>query len=56
MRGDNIFKQNLKLMLNQQRLIDMAMKFGLGDPRVIAQSHKVDQLVVDMQKRRLPAC
>ena len=56
MRGDNIFKQNLKFMLNQQRLIDMAMKFGLNDPRVIAQSRTVDRLIVEMQKRRLPTC
>lgn len=56
MRGDNIFKQNLKLTLNRQRLIDMTMQFGLNDPRVIAQSHKVDRLVVEMQRLRLPAC
>jgi|GEM_PF-2202327 len=46
----NIFKLNLRLTMQKQRLVDMAMKYGLQDPRVIAQSHKVDRIVVEMQK------
>ncbi|TEB13400.1 aspartyl-phosphate phosphatase Spo0E family protein [Pelotomaculum propionicicum] len=47
----NIFKLNLRFKLAQARLIDMAMKYGLADPRAIAQSHKVDKLHTELQRR-----
>lgn len=37
----------------QSKLIDMALQYGLGDPRVIEQSQKVDRLIEPIQRRRL---
>ena len=51
--SNNIFKLNLRCDIEKQKLIDLAMKYGLDDPRVIAQSHKVDKLVNEMQRRRV---
>lgn len=48
-----LFKENLRCEIEKLRLNDMAMKYGLQDPRTIAQSHKVDKLVNKVQKRRL---
>ena len=36
----------------RQRLIDYAMRYGLGDERTIRQSQVVDELVNVVQRRR----
>ncbi|OPY63644.1 MAG: Spo0E like sporulation regulatory protein [Pelotomaculum sp. PtaU1.Bin065] len=39
----------------ERRMLDeMAIEYGIQDSRVIAQSQKLDQLIVDEQKRRIP--
>jgi len=47
----SVFKLNLRYKFATARLIDMAMRYGLSDHRVIEQSHKVDRLVVELQRR-----
>ena len=41
-----------RLDAERQRLIDYAMRYGLGDERTIRQSQIVDELVVKEQRRR----
>lgn len=44
-------KLNIRLIIQRQLLVKMADRWGLDDPRVIAQSQRVDKLVVEMQRR-----
>ena len=41
--GASIFRLNLLFKRHQIRLVDMGMKYGLGDPRTRAQSQVVDK-------------
>jgi len=47
----SVFKLNLRYKFATARLIDMAMRYGLNDRRVIKQSQKIDRLVVELQRR-----
>lgn len=39
----------------ERRVLDiMAQWYGLQDPRVIAQSQKLDRMIVEEQRRRMP--
>jgi hypothetical protein len=46
-------KELLRCETERLILIDMAERYGLGDPRTIAQSEKVDRCVNKVMKRRL---
>ena len=50
MRCD-LLKLKVKCELEKRRLIDLAWKYGLEDMRVIKQSHKVDKLDKELQRR-----
>lgn len=47
-----LFKLHLQVALLRQQLEDMAGKYGREDPRVIAQSKRLDKLILELQKRR----
>lgn len=49
--NEDTAKLNIRLITQKQLLVKMAARWGLDDPRVIAQSQKVDKLVVEMQRR-----
>lgn len=48
---DNLFSLHLQVAIQRQRLSDLAARYGQGDPRVLAQSRKLDKLVVELQRR-----
>jgi hypothetical protein len=52
----NTFAENTYITMHRQLLIDMAMKYGLNDPYVIAQSQLVDRLIYPEQRRLLQCC
>lgn len=41
---------NFALDFERRRLVDLAVKFGLGDERVLRQSERVDRLVNEHMK------
>ena len=47
------FHEVLRCEIEKRKLNDLAMKYGLADRRVIAQSQKVDRLVNALQRRKL---
>lgn len=47
------FHEVLRCEMEKVHLINMAMKYGLADRRVITQSQKVDRLVNALQRRKL---
>ena len=49
----SIFKLHLHYHKSRNRLHKLAQIYGLGDPRVIAQSRRVDRLVNEPQRRMM---
>ena len=45
-----LFKLHLRLEMARLRMVDMGMRYGLDDPRVIAQSHVVDRLHMEWER------
>jgi hypothetical protein len=45
-----LFKLHLRLEMARIRLNHMGMRYGLDDPRVIAQSHVVDRLHMEWER------
>lgn len=39
--------------MERQQLSNMATRYGLEDPRVLAKSRELDKLIVELQRRRL---
>ena len=44
---------NLKIERQKLSLARMAAMYGLEDPRVLAKSRELDELIVEIQRRRL---
>ncbi len=49
------FRLNLLYRLNQIRLDELWRRYGMADPRVIAQSQRVDKLCTELQRRQMGA-
>jgi hypothetical protein len=49
---DNLFPLHLKIAIQRRRLEEMVAKHGKTSPLVIAQSQKLDQLIVQLQKKQ----
>jgi hypothetical protein len=54
--SNRIFNELLRCEKERLILIDMAKRYGLSDPRTIAQSEQVDRLVNKVMKRGLANC
>lgn len=46
----SLFKLHLRPEMARLSLNHMGMRYGLDDPRVIAQSHKVDRLHTEWER------
>jgi|GEM_PF-3274876 hypothetical protein len=44
------------LRCETERLVEIASKYGLSDPRTVAQSGRVDELITRIMRRRLNQC
>lgn len=47
----NTFSLFLQVAIQRQRLEDLIAKHGLEDERVLAQSQKLDKLILEIQRR-----
>lgn len=43
----------LRVAMGRERLEELADRYGREDPRVLAQSRRLDKLVVELQRRRM---
>lgn len=48
----NIFKLHLQIEIGKLRLVEMAKRYGLDDPRVLRESQRLDRLIAELQRRR----
>lgn len=49
----SIFRLHLHYYKSRNKLYKMVMAYGLGDPKVIAQSRRVDKLANELQRRMM---
>lgn len=47
------FTLYLQVAIGRKRMEELAGKYGRQDPRVIAQSERLDKLIAELQRRRL---
>ena len=48
---DSTFSLHLQVILQRQRLELLIERYGREDDQVLAQSQKVDELIVELQRR-----
>ena len=48
----SVFKLHLQIEIGKLRLVEMAGRYGLDDPRVLRESQRLDRLIVELQRRR----
>jgi hypothetical protein len=49
----DVYKLHLQLAIMRRRLEEMVDRYGLGDPRVLAMSRKLDKILVQLQRGRV---
>ena len=48
----SVFKLHLQIEIGKLRLVEMAGRYGLDDPRVLRESQRLDRLIAELQRRR----
>ena len=48
------FTLYLRVAIGRQRLSDLTTRYGREDTQVLAQSRKLDKLIVELQRRMMP--
>lgn len=49
----DVFELHLRAAIMRRRLEVAVDRYGLGDPRVLAMSRKLDRLLVELQRGRV---
>lgn len=49
----DLFKLHLRAAIMRRRLEEMVDRYGLGDPRTLAMSRKLDRVLAELQRGRV---